>query len=61
MRPMGTESAEHSIEFVEIGSWQAGTIHLAHCECGWQSQRITDREVVESEAQRHLDAQPEQS
>jgi len=54
-----TKGPEHFIEFVEIPTWQADSIHLAHCACGWQSQRITDREVVDTEAQRHLDAQGE--
>jgi hypothetical protein len=56
-----TESPEHSIEFVAIPTWQAGTIHQARCECGWKGERLTDREVVEAEAQRHLNARSEQA
>lgn len=51
-----TESshAEHDIEFIVLPTWQGGTFHQASCECGWQSQRVANREVVETEAHRHI-------
>jgi hypothetical protein len=50
-----TEAAtEHVIEYGETGTWQAGTIHWASCECGWVSDKDPDRGAVEAAAQRHL-------
>jgi hypothetical protein len=43
---------DHFIEFLTIGTWQAGDLHQARCECGWQSQRRADRRVVDTETQR---------
>jgi hypothetical protein len=52
---MGAEAnAEHAIEYGETGTWQAGKIYWASCECGWVSDKGPDQGAVEAAAQRHL-------
>lgn len=46
--------SEHHIELITLPTWQGGNFHQVSCGCGWQSQRVADREVVEAEARRHV-------
>jgi len=46
---------EHAIEYESSGSWQAGDIHWALCECGWASKRDPNLAVVEAHVRQHLD------
>jgi hypothetical protein len=57
MPRMAKADTEHTIEYGETGTWQAGTIYWASCECGWQSDRGADQGAVEAAAHRHQTGQ----